>query len=64
MIFRAMRWVGPCPNGIYDIVHNQGYVYLGNSYDTPEFAVHAIAQWWADPARPRFQREDKSLDPL
>ena len=28
---------------------------------TPEFAVHAIAQWWADPARPRFQREDKIL---
>ena len=49
------------PYGIYDIVHNQGYVYLGNSYDTPEFAVHAIAQWWADPARPRFPREDKLL---
>ena len=49
------------PYGIYDIVHNQGYVYLGNSYDTPEFAAHAIAQWWADPARPRFQREDKIL---
>ena len=29
------------PYGIYDILHNQGYVYLGNSYDTPEFAVHA-----------------------
>ena len=49
------------PYGIYDIVHNQGYVYLGNSYDTPEFAAHAIAQWWADPERPRFQREDKLL---
>ena len=47
------------PYGIYDIPHNL-YV-LGNSYDTPEFAVHAIAQWWADPARPRFQREDKIL---
>ena len=44
-----------------DIVHNQGYVYLGNSYDTPEFAAHAIAQWWADPARPRFAHEDKLL---
>ena len=38
-----------------------GYVYLGNSYDTPEFAAHAIAQWWADPARPRFPHEDKLL---
>ena len=47
--------------GHIDIVHNQGYVYLGNSYDTPEFAAHAIAQWWADPARPRFPHEDKLL---
>ena len=49
------------PYAIDDIVHNQGYVYLGNSYDTPEFAAHAIAQWWTDPERPRFQREDKLL---
>jgi hypothetical protein len=49
------------PYGIYDIVHNQGYVYVGNSHDTSEFAVHAIAQWWSDPQRPRFPREDRLL---
>jgi hypothetical protein len=49
------------PYGIYDITHNQGTVYVGNSYDTSEFAVHAIAQWWNDPERPRFQREEKLL---
>jgi hypothetical protein len=49
------------PFGIYDLTHNQGYVYVGNSYDTSEFAVHAIAQWWADPNRPRFRCEDKLL---
>lgn len=49
------------PYGIYDIAHNQGTVYVGQSYDTSEFAVHAIAQWWKDPERPRFQREDKLL---
>ena len=49
------------PYGIYDLTHNQGTVYVGNSYDTSEFAVHAIAQWWADPERPRFKREDKLL---
>jgi hypothetical protein len=49
------------PYGIYDLVHNQGYVYVGTSYDTPEFAAYAIAQWWADPDRPRFKREDKLL---
>lgn len=49
------------PYGIYDLAHNQGYVYVGNSADTPEFAAYAIAQWWADPDRPRFAREDKLL---
>lgn len=49
------------PYGIYDLTHNQGYVYVGTSHDTPEFAAYAIAQWWADPDRPRFQREDKLL---
>jgi hypothetical protein len=46
------------PYGIYDLSHNQGYVYVGTSYDTPEFAAYAIAQWWHDPDRPRFDRED------
>ena len=49
------------PYGIYDLTHNEGYVYVGTSFDTPEFAAYAIAQWWADPDRPRFQCEDKLL---
>ncbi len=49
------------PYGIYDLTHNQGYVYVGTSNDTPEFAASAIAQWWTDPERPRFQREDMLL---
>jgi hypothetical protein len=49
------------PYGIYDLTHNEGYVYVGTSYDTPEFAAYAIAQWWDNPDRPRFQREDKLL---
>lgn len=34
------------PYGIYDIGHNQGYVVVGTSHDTPEFAVTAIRLWW------------------
>lgn len=49
------------PYGIYDLLHNQGYIYVGTSADTPEFAAYAIAQWWTDPDRPRFKREDKLL---
>jgi hypothetical protein len=49
------------PYGIYDLAHNQGYVYVGNSSDTSEFAAYCIAQWWSDPDRPRFPREDRLL---
>ena len=34
------------PYGIYDLAHNLGYVYVGKSADTPEFAVTMIARWW------------------
>jgi hypothetical protein len=34
------------PYGIYDIGHNQGYVLVGTSHDTAEFAVAAIRAWW------------------
>jgi len=49
------------PYGIYDLAHNQGYVYVGTSCDTPAFAAYAISQWWQDPQRPRFANEDKLL---
>lgn len=34
------------PYGIYDLAHNLGYVYVGNSADTPQFAVDCIVRWW------------------
>ncbi len=49
------------PYGIYDVVHNLGYVYVGISADTAEFAVDAIARWWQRHDRPRFAQETKLL---
>ncbi len=49
------------PYGIYDVRHNQGYVYVGTSADTPEFAAYCIAQWWSNPLRPPFPRQDRLL---
>jgi len=49
------------PYGIYDLTHNLGYVYVGTSADTSEFSVDAIAMWWEQEDRPRFQCEDKLL---
>ncbi|MBU1879979.1 MAG: ISAzo13 family transposase [Chloroflexi bacterium] len=49
------------PYGIYDLQHDQGYVYVGTSADTAEFAVEAICRWWRDPDRPTFPDESKLL---
>jgi hypothetical protein len=34
------------PYGIYNIGQNQGFVSLGTSHHTPEFAIAAIRMWW------------------
>lgn len=34
------------PYGIYDINRNEGYVNVGVSSDTAQFAVHSIEEWW------------------
>jgi hypothetical protein len=34
------------PYGIYDTVRNFGLVVVGQSADTPQFAVNSIVQWW------------------
>ncbi len=34
------------PYGIYDITHNTGWVNVGISKDTAQFAVSAIRSWW------------------
>lgn len=49
------------PYGIYDVVHNQGYVYVGTSSDTPDFAVAAIERWYRRADRPQFADESKLL---
>jgi hypothetical protein len=49
------------PYGIYDITHNLGYVAVGTSADTSEFAVDAICWWWELEDRPAFLDETKLL---
>jgi hypothetical protein len=34
------------PYGPYDVNHNRGYVYIGQSADTAEFAVDVLSGWW------------------
>src|SRR3989338_6139901 len=34
------------PYGIYEIINNNGFVNVGISHDTSEFAVESIRKWW------------------
>lgn len=42
------------PYGIYDVQHNQGTVYVGQSADTATFAVDNIVHWCETEMRQRF----------
>ncbi len=49
------------PYGIYDLRHNRGWVYVGASADTPQFAVDVIAHWWSSAGRAAFPHADQLL---
>jgi hypothetical protein len=42
------------PVGVYDLAHNDGFVLVGTSHDTPAFTVAAIRRWWLDVGRRRY----------
>lgn len=42
------------PYGIYDLHHNQATLYVGQSADTPSFAVDNLARWCKDELPLRF----------
>jgi len=39
------------PYGIYDLIANEGSVFVGTSHDTPAFAAENIARWWRGSGR-------------
>jgi hypothetical protein len=39
------------PHGIYDITKNTGWISLGTSKDTGEFACDSLKQWWYNQGR-------------
>ncbi len=48
------------PYGVYDVIHNQGWVNVGISSDTAEFAVASIRAWWQRMGKPLY-RQAKEL---
>jgi hypothetical protein len=59
--FRSLAEGLAAPYGIYDIRGNQGFVCVGNSYDTPEFAVSSIEKWWCDLGKYHYPEKKKLL---
>lgn len=49
------------PYGVYDVANNEGWVSVGESADTSEFAVAAIAKWWDTLGKHRFPNAKRLL---
>lgn len=49
------------PYGIYDIGGNEGFVNVGTSSDTSEFAVYSIEKWWQAMGKKQYPIADKLL---
>lgn len=49
------------PYGVYDIGNNSGWVNVGMSADTAEFAVESIQYWWKKIGEKRYPKATKIL---
>ena len=49
------------PYGTYDIARNEGFVNIGISNDTADFAVNSIARWWTTYGCKAYPKADRIL---
>lgn len=49
------------PYGVYDIGLNEGFVNVGISSDTAQFAVNSIRNWWNEMGKERYPTASKIL---
>ncbi len=49
------------PYGIYDLVHNRGFVNVGIDHDTAEFAVESIRRWWHESGKALYPGKSELL---
>ena len=47
------------PYGVYDMTDNKGWVNVGMSADTAEFAVESIWQWWKHMGSKRYKKSSE-----
>ena len=49
------------PHGIYDLKQNSGYINIGTSKDTSEFACDSIMNWWKNQGKFDYPNADSIL---
>ena len=49
------------PYGIYDVANDEGWVNVGDTADTAEFAVESIRRWWNQMGHERFPGAERLL---
>ncbi|MEG3899546.1 ISAzo13 family transposase [Microcoleus sp. SVA1_B6] len=49
------------PHGIYDSQQNRGYITLGNSKDTSEFACESLKKWWNNHGKATYPNANSIL---
>jgi hypothetical protein len=49
------------PHGIYDLQRNEGYLQLGTSHDTSEFACASLRYWWFAHGRHHYSQSAEWL---
>lgn len=59
--FRSAAIGMAAPYGIYDTERNHGLVVVGQSADTPEFAVNCIIKWWLSYGREYYPDAERLL---
>jgi Rhodopirellula transposase DDE domain len=49
------------PYGVYDIGKNKGWVSVGVTSDTAEFAVNTIRAWWKNMGKKEYRKATKLM---
>jgi len=49
------------PYGVYDLVHNKGFVNVGIDHETAEFAVESIRRWWQNVGKQLYPTSQELL---
>jgi hypothetical protein len=49
------------PHGLYDLSRNEGYIQIGTSHDTGEFACDSLWYWWGNYGSKYYQMTDSIL---